>query len=319
MQSSATTHLITLMDWEPERIARVLSLAHELKAQARAGTLRPALARKTLALVFEKASMRTRVSFEVAMTQLGGHCVYLSREDVNLGAREPIKDGARVLARYVDGVAARTYSHATVEELAAYSRVPVINALSDLAHPCQALADVMTVQERFGDPAGRRIVFVGDANNVSRSLAVICAKLGLDFTIACPPEFGYGDEFLAGVQAAASATGASISVSHSPAEAAEGADVLYTDVWVSMGQEAEAEARRRAFAGYCVDAALLAKAAPQAIVMHDMPAHRGEEITDEVIEGPQCALFDQAENRLHAERALLQMLLGSRLPRQESC
>ncbi len=307
---SAPRHLITLLDWEPDEIRAVLSLAHELKARARAGTLEPSLARKTLALVFEKSSMRTRVSFEVAMTQLGGHVTYLSKDDVNLGKREPIKDGARVLARYVDGVAARTYLHGTVEEMAAYSSVPVINALSDFAHPCQALADLQTVRERFERPEDLKIVFVGDANNVSRSLAVICAKLGLRFTVACPEDYAFATDFRRQVEAIAAGTGGAVTVCHSPAEAAEGADVLYTDVWVSMGQEEEQAARRRAFEGYCVDAELLAKAAPGAIVMHDLPAHRGEEITDEVMEGPQSAAFDQAENRLHAERALLQMLLG---------
>ena len=307
---SAPKHLITLLDWEPDDIRAVLSLAHELKARAREGTLEPSLARKTLALLFEKSSMRTRVSFEVAMTQLGGHVTYLSKDDVNLGKREPIKDGARVLARYVDGVAARTYLHGTVEELAAYSAVPVINALSDFAHPCQALADLQTIQERFERPEDLKIAFIGDANNVARSLAVICAKLGLQCTVACPQDYAFTTSFRKQVEEIAAATGGGLTVCHSPADAADGADVVYTDVWVSMGQEEEQAERRRAFAGYCVDGALLSRAAPGAIVMHDLPAHRGEEITDEVMEGPQSAVFDQAENRLHAERALLQMLLG---------
>ncbi len=308
--SEETMHLVTLLDWEADRIRDVLALAHQLKAEARAGRLKPALERKTLALLFEKASMRTRVSFEVAMTQLGGHVTYLSRDDVNLGRREPIKDGARVLSRYVDGIAARTYSHATVEELAAHSMVPVINALSDRAHPCQALADVLTIQERFENPAELKIAFIGDANNVSRSLAVVCAKLGLNFTVACPPGYAFGAEFRAQVADLTGAGGGEFTVCHSPAEAAEGADVLYSDVWTSMGQEEEAQKRRAAFAGFCVDQALLARASARAIVMHDLPAHRGEEITDEVIEGPRSAVFDQAENRLHAQRALLQLLLG---------
>jgi len=303
-------HLITLLDWEADRIRAVLELAHELKRQARNGTLKPVLARKTLALLFEKASMRTRVSFEVAMTQLGGHVTYLSKDDVNLGVREPIKDGARVLARYVDAIAARVYDHATIEELARYSTIPVINALSDRWHPCQALADMMTIQERFEEPARARVAFIGDANNVARSLAVICAKLGLRYTIAVPPAYAFDAAFLTQVSAIAEAGGGSIRVTHCPAEAGEGADVLYTDVWTSMGQEAEAEQRRRDFAGFCLDAALLERASEHCIVMHDMPAHRGEEISDEVIEGPRSAVFDQAENRLHAERALLQMLLA---------
>ncbi len=293
-------HLITLLDWEADQIRAVLDLAHELKARVRAGTLEPVLAGKTLALLFEKASMRTRVSFEVAMTQLGGHVTYLSRDDVNLGVREPIKDGARVLARYVDAIAARVYDHATVQQLAAYSSVPVINALSDAYHPCQALADMLTIEERFEGPV--QVAFVGDGNNASRSLAIICSKLGYPFTIAVPPAYAFDDEFLAKVDGIRTVEG--------PAEASAGADVLYTDVWTSMGQEAEAERRRRDFAGFCVDAALLARASERCIVMHDMPAHRGEEITDEVIEGPQSAIFDQAENRLHAERALLHMLVA---------
>ena len=302
-------HLITLLEWEPDQIRALLSLAHELKAKAREGALQPALEGKTLALLFEKPSMRTRVSFEVAMRQLGGHVTYLSSADVNLGAREPVKDGARVLSRYVDGIAARVYSHQTVEELAAYSTVPVINALSDLAHPCQALADIQTVQERFGGLRDVRIVFIGDANNVARSLAVICAKLGVDFTIACPPGYGFDGEFLGRLAEPCKASGGNLRRADSPADAAEGADVLYTDVWTSMGREAEAEERLKAFAGYCIDADLVALASERAIVMHDMPAHRGEEITDEVLEGQRSIVFDQAENRLHAQRALLQLLL----------
>ena len=303
-------HLMTLLDWEADQIRAVLDLGHELKKRARAGTLEPVLAHKTLALLFEKASMRTRVSFEVAMTQLGGHVIYLTKDDVNLGVREPVKDGARVLSRCVDGIAARVYDHATVEELAAYSTVPVINALSDLHHPCQALADMMTIEERFREPSKVRVAFIGDANNVARSLAIICAKLGLRYTIAVPPAYTFDDAFLSEVRDVASGSGGAITVVGSPAEAARGADVLYTDVWTSMGQEAEAEQRKRDFAGFCVDARLVALASKRCIVMHDLPAHRGEEITDEVIEGPHSVVFDEAENRLHAQRALLQMLMG---------
>jgi ornithine carbamoyltransferase len=311
MAMAATpTHMLTLLDWEPVQIRSLLDLAHRLKPLALAGRLEPVLERKTLALLFEKASMRTRVSFEVAMTQLGGHVVYLTRDDVNLGVREPVKDGARVLSRYVHGIAARVYSHKHLEELAAYSTVPVINALSELAHPCQSLADVMTIEERFEDPRQIKIAFIGDANNVARSLAVICAKLGLNLTVACPPAYGFGAEFMDQVGPVAEENGARIALADSPAEAAEGADVLYTDVWISMGQEAEAGRRKIDFAGFCIDDDLVARAAPDAIVLHDLPAHRGQEITDEVIEGPRSVVFDQAENRLHAERAVLQMLLG---------
>jgi ornithine carbamoyltransferase len=299
-------HLVTLFDWDAERIDETLSLAAELKAEAREGKLAPTLERKTLALLFEKASMRTRVSFEVAMAQLGGHVTYLSKDDVNLGVREPVRDGARVLSRYVDGIAARVYSHETIEELAAHSSIPVINALSDQAHPCQALGDMLTIRERADDPAAASVAFIGDANNVARSLAVICAKLGLRFTIACPEGYGFDAGFLARLTEA----GGSVETVHSPDAGAEDADVIYTDVWVSMGQEDEADERRRAFADYQLNAALVEQASPRAIVMHCLPAHRGEEITDEVMEGPRSAVFDQAENRLHAERALLQMLMG---------
>jgi len=302
-------HLITLFDWEPERIRSLLSLAGQLKEQTRRGTLRPTLERKSLALLFEKASMRTRVSFEVAMAQLGGHVVYLSRDDVSLGRREPVKDGARMLSRYVDAVAARVYSHQTIEELARHSTIPVINALSDAAHPCQALGDMLTIQERFGRAEGVRVSFIGDANNVARSLALVCAKLGAHFTIARPDGYGFDEDFWARLGRLAALSGASLRQTDDPRAAADGADVLYTDVWVSMGQEAEAEKRRHDFAGFTVDEHLLDRAADGAIVMHCLPAHRGEEITDQVIEGPQSAVFDQAENRLHAERALLQMLL----------
>ena len=303
-------HLISLLDWDAETIREALALAHELKAQAARGELEPVLRRRTLALLFEKASMRTRVSFEVAMTQLGGNTVYLSKDDVNLGQREPIKDGARVLSRYVDAIAARVYAHATVEELAAYSTVPVINALSDAAHPCQALADAMTIEERFNDPAAGRVAYIGDANNVARSLATVCAKLGWDFTIACPPGYGFAEELLQRLRETAADSGSDIRVTDSPREAAEGARVLYTDVWTSMGQEGEAEQRRRDFAGFCIDEALVARAADDAVVLHCLPAHRGDEITDAVVEGPHSAVFDQAENRLHAERALLKMLVA---------
>ncbi len=308
--ASKHMHLVTLLDWDADLIRKVLAQAHELKAQALAGQLRPTLQRKTLALLFEKPSMRTRVSFEVAMTQLGGHITYLSQDDVNLGVREPIKDGARVLSRYVDGIAARVYAHETVEELAAHSSIPVINALSDRAHPCQALADLLTIEEKIEEPADAKIAFIGDANNVARSLAVICAKLGLNFVVACPPAHAFDAKFSSCVNELAGGSGGTFAVTPSPQEAAQEADVLYTDVWISMGQEEETEQRRRDFAGFRVDGNMLKLAKDDAIVMHDLPAHRGEEITDEVIEGPQSVVFDQAENRLHAQRALLQILLG---------
>ena len=302
-------HLISLLDWDTDTVAKCLELAHELKAETRAGTLEPTLRDRTLALVFEKASMRTRVSFEVAMTQLGGNTVYLSRDDINLGEREPIKDGSRVLSRYVDVVAARVYSHDTVTELAEYADVPIINALSDKAHPCQSLADAMTIQEQVKDATRGKVAFIGDANNVSWSLAVVCARLGWHFVMACPEGYGFKDGALDEVREIAQDNGGSIELCHSPEQAADGALVLYTDVWVSMGQETETEQRRLDFEEFTVDDALLALAAPEAIVLHCLPAHRGEEITNSVIESPASAVFDQAENRLHAARALLRMLV----------
>lgn len=303
-------NLITLMDWSPDTIRECLAVSHDLKKRVKAGTLQPTLLNRTLALIFEKSSMRTRVSFEVAITQLGGNAIYLSKDDVNLGKREPIKDGARVLSRYVDVVAARVYSHATVEELAEYANVPIINALSDRAHPCQALADAMTIQERLKDPAGGRIAFIGDANNVSWSMAVICAKLGWRFVLACPEGYGFAGADMQEVCELADSNGGSVELCHSPEQAADSASVLYTDVWTSMGQEDEAEQRLRDFEQFTIDDALMALAGPDAIVLHCLPAHRGEEITDSVIEGPQSAVFDQAENRLHVSRALLRMLVG---------
>ncbi len=300
-------HLVTLLDWTADEIRAVLDLAHRMKKDARLGRLSPTLTDKTLALVFEKSSMRTRVSFEVAMAQLGGHSIYLSQSDINLGKREPVKDGARVLSRYVDCIAARVHSHATVEELAAYSTIPVINALSDRVHPCQALADIMTVQERFPAREDVTLAYIGDANNVARSLAIICAKLGFGCRIACPPAYQFDEETLAQIRSRARGA---FQLTDSPAEAAAGADVLYADTWVSMGDEAEAQQRKRDFEAYRIDSALLGMASEDAIVMHCLPAYRGNEITDEVIEGPHSVVFDQAENRLHAQRALLQVLLG---------
>jgi ornithine carbamoyltransferase len=302
-------HLVSLLDWSPDQVRELLELALRLKADQKAGRLDRPFAGRTLALIFEKASMRTRVSFEVAMTQLGGAAIYLSKQDVNLGEREPISDGARVLDRYVDAVAARVYNHEVVEELARFCTIPVINALSDRAHPCQALADTLTVRERFGATEGRKLCFVGDGNNVARSLAIAAAYLGMHFTIASPPGYGFDAEFLATVRDAAGRGGGTVEAVEDPREAVRGADAVYTDVWVSMGQEHEAEQRRRAFADWQLNAALMREAGPQAIVLHCLPAHRGQEITDEVIESPQSAVFDQAGNRLHAQRALLYQLI----------
>ena len=303
-------NLVTLLDWEAGEIRKVLDLAARTKTEVRQGRFQHMLGGRTLALVFEKASMRTRVSFEVAMTQLGGRSIYLSKSDVDLGKREPVKDGARVLSRYVDAIAARVFEHSTIEQLAVYATVPVINALSNCAHPCQALADMMTIEEKLIAIGDVRVAYIGDANNVAWSLGVICGKLGIDYVLACPKAYRFDADALATLGEIAEAGGASFSLADSPAEAAEGAHVLYTDTWVSMGQEKEAEQRRRNFDGYQINAELVARADQSAIIMHCLPAHRGSEITDEVIESSQSAIFDQSENRLHAQRALLQLLLA---------
>ena len=266
------------------------------------------LAGKTLALIFEKPSLRTKVSFDVAMYQLGGHSVYLSHAEVGLGSREPIADAARTLSRYVDIIAARTFAHATVESLAKYATVPVINALSDGEHPCQALADIMTIYEKKGKLDGLTVAYIGDGNNVSNSLMLACVLVGMNFRIASPK----GYELSKGIVSLGrpSRKDAQIVLLRQPREAVEGADVVYTDVWTSMGQEAEAEKRRKAFAGYQVDARLMKLAAKDAIFMHPLPAHHGEEVARGIIDLPQSVVFDQAENRLHVQKAILAEILG---------
>jgi ornithine carbamoyltransferase len=302
-------NLISIGDLSADEVLAVMEMAARLKN----GESAPVLGGKTLALVFEKPSLRTRVSFEVAMRQLGGQCLYLSPPEVGLGEREPAADVARVLSRYVDAIAARTFEHQTVEELARYAEVPVINALSEDEHPCQALADLLTICEKKGHWRGVSLAFVGDGNNVARSLMMGAAMLGMDFRIASPRGYGVAPDFAAKAGAIAAACGGSIAGLESPREAVSGADVVYTDVWASMGQEREATQRLEAFAGYQVDGALMAEAAPDAIFMHDLPAHRGEEVAEEVIEGPQSVVFDQAENRLHAQKAVLALILAETL------
>ncbi len=298
--------LISIADMSPHDIRRVVNTALIMKS----GRSPSVLKGKTLALLFEKPSLRTRVSFDVAMQQLGGHAVYLSPAEVGLGEREPVADVARVLSRYVDAIATRTFEQETVEELARWADVPVINALSDGEHPCQALADLLTIYEKKGRWRGLVLAFVGDGNNVARSLMLGSALAGMDFRIASPQGYGISTELVDKAKSLAAASGAAVVCVESPQEAVSGADVVYTDVWMSMGQEKEQAERQRAFSGYQVNAELLALASPDAIVMHDLPAHRGEEIADEVIEGPQSVIFDQAENRLHAQKAVLSLILG---------
>ncbi len=270
----------------------------------------PILAGKTLALVFEKPSLRTRVSFHVAMRQLGGDCIYLSPPEVGLGQRETPADVARVLSRYVDCIAARTFSTQTVIDLAQYADIPVINALSDSEHPCQALADLLTVREKKGGLRGVTLGYIGDGNNVAASLSLAGGLTGMHVRVSSPAGYEVPQPILERAQALAAATGGSVQLVGEPAEAADGADVVYTDVWASMGQEQEAGVRREDFAGFTVDAGVMARARPDAIFMHDLPAHRGEEVTADVIDGPQSVVFDQAENRMHAQKAVLALLLA---------
>jgi ornithine carbamoyltransferase len=297
---------VSMADLERPALLDVLESAARLKADP-VGDL---LAGKTLALVFEKPSLRTRLSFDVAMAQQGGRAIYLSPPEVGLGKREPVRDVARVISRMVDAVALRTFADATLAEFVRYATKPVINALSEGEHPCQCLADLLTIREHKGRLAGLRLAYIGDGNNVANSLLIGGATVGMDVVLACPEGYAPPAGVLALGERRAAESGGSVRVVARPAEAAAGADVLYTDVWTSMGQEQEASVRREAFSGYTIDRRLLALAAPDAIVMHDLPAHRGEEIEDEVIEGPQSVVFDQAENRLHAQKALLVALLG---------
>ena len=303
-------HLISLWELAPEEVREIIDVAAGLKAEVKSGHQRPLLAGKVLALLFQKPSLRTRVSFDVGMGQLGGRTIYLSPDEVQLGKRESVPDVARVLSRYVDVVVARVFAHADVECLASHSSVPVINGLSDFSHPCQALADYLTIFEKKGRLAGVRLAYVGDGNNVAHSLLVGGAKLGVHVAIASPRGYWCHDEVVANARMAARASGSQILLTEKPDEAVGGADVVYTDVWTSMGQEAEAPRRRAVFQSYQVNRQLLSLARPDAIVMHDLPAHRGEEITDDVMEGPQSVIFDQAENRLHAQKAVLTLLLG---------
>lgn len=303
-----TRHLISIHDLTREEVAGLHRLAARLKAEPAA--YRQTLVDKTLAMVFEKSSTRTRVSFEVGMLQLGGHALFLSSRDIQLGRGEPISDTAKVLSRYVDGVMARTFAHQTVLDLAAHGSIPVINGLTDDLHPCQALADYFTLGEIFGDLAGRRIAYVGDGNNMAHSLLFGAAKVGLDIVVASPAGYEVKPDCVELAREDAEKAGTSIELTTDPQAAVQGASAVYTDVWASMGQEAEAEARLRAFEGFVVDEALMAEALPDAVFLHCLPAHRGEEVTAGVADGPQSRIFDQAENRLHVQKAILAWLLG---------
>jgi len=290
----------------PDYSRAELNALFELSERMRSGSYRDKpLAGKSLAMIFMKASTRTRVSFEVGAWQLGGHALFLSPRDVQLGRGEPIADTARVLSRYVDGIMIRTFAHAEVEELAQFASVPVINGLTDLLHPCQVLADLLTVRQHLGGIEGRRVAWIGDGNNMANSWINAAYVLGFDLTLACPEGYDPNAAILERAQGAAK-----VRVVRDPAEAAQGADVVNTDVWASMGQEEEQAVRERAFAGYIVDSSLMRRANSGAIFMHCLPAHRGEEVSAEVIDGPQSVVWDEAENRLHIQKAIMANLMG---------
>ncbi len=298
--------LLSIADLDREDIKRLIATTEELKSRGWLSLLE----RKVLALIFEKPSLRTRVSFEVAMMELGGRSIYLSPAEVGLGKRESVPDVARVLSRYVDIIAARTFSHQSLEVLARYSRAPVINALSDLEHPCQALADLFTIYEQKGELEGLTLAFIGDGNNVAHSLMLAASLSGVNFRIASPPGYEVREEILHLAKENAEESRSEIFCTTDPALAAKGADIIYTDVWTSMGQEDESEARRKAFSGYQVNDELLSLAQDDAIVMHPLPAHRGEEVSENILDSPRSVIFDQAENRMHTEKALLVEILG---------
>ena len=312
-------NIISIKDLSIDDIEEVFDLAKKLKAEGKlakprsftrkSGTKAESLKGKTLGLIFQKPSLRTKVSFEVAMAQLGGYAIYMSPDEVKLGQREAIKDVARTLSRYLDGIVARTFKHRDVLELAKYSDIPVINGLSDFSHPCQALADFFTVKEEIGRLKGVKIAFIGDGNNVCNSLLYICAKLGVSISVATPKGYEPDKEVYSRASEQGKMTGAKITLSNRPAEAVKGADIIYTDVWTSMGQEKEAKKRLKAFKGFQINSALCSKAKKGYYIMHCLPAHRGEEITDECMESKHSIVFDQAENRLHVEKAILLLLL----------
>jgi len=301
---------LSLGDYKPEEIMQLIELAIELKRKQKAGEVYQPLAGKTLAMIFEKSSTRTRVSFEVGMLQLGGHALFLSKNDIQIGRGETIPDTARTLSRYVDGIMIRTFAHKNVVELARYATVPVINGLTDLNHPCQALADYMTIYEKKGTLKGLKLAYVGDGNNMVHSLMMGGAKLGLHVAVASPAGYEPDAEIVQTTLDVAAATGGKYTFHYDPKEAVKDADVIYTDVWASMGQEAEQQEREQAFKSFQVNAELTQLAKPDYLFMHCLPAHRGEEVTEDVLEGSNSIVFDEAENRLHAQKAVLAALMG---------
>ncbi|HBC92120.1 MAG TPA: ornithine carbamoyltransferase [Pelotomaculum sp.] len=300
---------LNLHDYTPEEIGALLELAEELKEKQKSNVPHPYLQGKTLGMIFQKSSTRTRVSFEVAMYQLGGYPLFLNAGDLQLNRGESIADTARTLSRYLDGIMIRTYSHADVEELARYAAIPVINGLTDLNHPCQIMADLMTVKEHKGQLAGLKLAYVGDGNNICHSLLLGCAKVGMSIGAASPKDYQPLEQIVNQARQDALSTGASIKITTDPVEAVSGADVVVTDVWASMGQEVEKAERVRALAPYQVNRKLVAHAKPDYIFLHCLPAHRGEEVVEEVIDGSHSVVWDEAENRLHVQKAVLAALL----------
>ena len=301
---------LSIHDFTTEQIMRVMDLAALLKAEQKAGVPHPILKGKTLGMIFLKPSTRTRISFEVAIWQLGGYGLFLSANDLQLKRGETIADTARVLSRYLDGIMIRTFAHSDVIELAREGSIPIINGLTDLLHPCQVMADLLTGIEKFGDLAGRKLAYIGDGNNMVHSLMYGGAKVGMHVSCACPAGYEPDPEVVAAARADGAATGARMDIVRDPKEAVRGADILYTDVWASMGQEAEYEKRVRDFKGYQINAELVSMANPDCIVMHCLPAHRGDEITDDAADGRHSVLWDEAENRLHAQKAILALTMS---------
>lgn len=301
---------ITIHDFTLEEVNEVFRVASWLKEKQKRREPHQLLAGKTLGMIFTKSSTRTRVSFEVGMYQLGGYGLFLSANDLQLRRGETIGDTAQTLSRYLDGIMIRTFDHQDVLDLAWYADIPVINGLTDLLHPCQVMGDMFTILEKKGRLKGLKLAYIGDGNNVAHSLLIGGAKVGMDVTIACPEGYEPLPRIMELARHDAMSTGAKLEIVHDPMAAAAGVDVLYTDVWASMGMEEEQEKRRKDFAGYCIDSRLLAQARPDAVVMHCLPAHRGEEITDEVMDGPQSVVFEEAENRLHVQKAIMALVMA---------
>lgn len=303
-------HLLSLHDWSAAEIHEALALAAKLKKELKEGVPHPILKGKTLGMIFSKSSTRTRVSFEVGMYQLGGNALFLSANDIQLGRGESIYDTAKVLSRFLDGIMIRTFRQEDVEDLAKYGSIPIINGLTDLLHPCQILADLLTIQEHRGSLAGKKLAYVGDGNNVAHSLLYGCAKVGMEIAVATPAAYSCDETVVKQAIADAEANGGKVVITNDPVEAVKGAEAIYTDTWVSMGQEDQKAEKIKSFAPYQVNEELFSHAHPDAVFLHCLPAYRGMEVTEEIIDGPHSVVFDEAENRLHAQKAVMAMLMG---------